>query len=178
MVLPSYKLPESLETIRSARLSQGKSFLFPSRRVQLGRVERERESPLVLTALARGGETRGRGRAQTPEDGESVPNKVALDPSLQTYWSLRGNSPGTLHSLAAVAGWSRAPPPHLWDGPCLHPWSTTPFQDRLQASSCTDIIGAWLPTPAQTEGWDCSPKARRATSVSVASLLPQLRRVK
>lgn len=76
-------------------------------------------------------------------------------------------TPRALHSLPAAAGWSRAPPPHLWDGPCLHLWSTTPFQDRLQASSGTDIIRGWFSTPAQTEWWDCSPKAGKATSVSV-----------
>lgn len=38
-VIPSYKLLESLETIRSPLLSQGKSFLFPSRSVQLGSEE-------------------------------------------------------------------------------------------------------------------------------------------
>lgn len=38
-VIPRYKLPESLETIRSPLFPQGKSFLFPSRSVQLGSEE-------------------------------------------------------------------------------------------------------------------------------------------
>lgn len=76
-------------------------------------------------------------------------------------------TPRALRSLPAAAGWSRAPPPHLWDGPCLHLWSTTPFPDRLEASSSTDIIRGWLSTPAQSEWWDCSPKAGKTTSVSV-----------
>lgn len=35
-----------------------------------------------------------------------------------------------------------------------------------------NMIGAWLPTPPQIEWWDCSPKARRATSVSVGAASP------
>lgn len=110
MVLPSYKLPQSLETIRSAPLSQGKSCLLPSRMVQ-GKKRREGTRALVVTALAKGGERWGRGLTET-----ATPTGSHLAQVCKLSGGCGGNSQSTLQrQAAAAAGWSRAPRPHLWD---------------------------------------------------------------
>lgn len=147
-VLPSYKLPGSLETIRSPLALTGEKLLTSE---QKGSARKEGESPLVPRPCWQGVKRNGGGGEHKPKKVE----KACLTRSHLTQVSkLIGRcmeTPWALDCLAAAAGWSLAPPPHLWDGPCLQFWSTTPFLGGLQASSCPDIIGAWLPTRVQTE---------------------------
>lgn len=132
-VLPSYKLPRSLETIRSRLLSRGKSFLLPSRRVQLGRGGRKPFSPPPC------GRARGEERRRQGGGGEHKPKKVekaCLARSHLTQVSkLIGRcmeTPWALAPLPSSCSWveprSSAPP---MDGPCIQLWSTTPFLGGL-----------------------------------------------
>lgn len=120
-VLPGYKLPWSLETIRSAQLAQGKSFLLPSRTVH-GKARKEGGNPRFSHHCAGDGR-REKGRREEEAGRNCIPNNVALDPSLQTYWPLQWElpvrSPPPESSEALLGGVALPGPTYGTQLPCL-----------------------------------------------------------